>query len=671
MADAPNTGTICTAKLIDRLCDEFERGWVEKSPARIEDLVPAHPEPLRPVLLRELLAVERECRAKDGRPVTLDEARQRFARLGPWAEPVVEELLATPAGWEQTCTPGLRSAALSPRPDGLPATVGKFRVVRELGGGGMGIVYLADDPDGRRQVAVKVMRPNYAVNRSARERFLREARSAMTIEHDHVVTVYQVEENAGSPFLVMPLLKGESLEARLTRDPLPPVELVVKVGLGVARGLVAAHEKGLVHRDVKPGNTWLEGDPSSPDPGAQVRHVKVLDFGLAGAADATEGVLATGSVVGTPQYMAPEQAAGEPTDGRADLFSLGAVLYRMAAGRPAFTGPTTTALLTAIATHHPPSLTQVNPSVPPDLSALIDRLLAKDPRQRPGSAAEVAEALAAIDRRQPVPSPGAPARRWWPAVLTAAVLVFGVGVGIWAVVRPSENPSEPRPDRTSAKGGDPGGTGMSPPSAPVVYRSRVDLLVERDNQLVRLSNLGALPLRENDGWVIVGEVDPPAYLYVVWVDPNHDVTPVYPWDPTGGPRDSDPWQTRPATESPVPRIRVPEPGRVYSARDAKPGVATVVLFARRTPLDVPHGVVRAWFESLPELVLAPEDEGAAVWFDDFRKVTGDDLRRGTFVVKEQRDPFAAWQGRLYRVLGDHVNCQSAVSFARTGNAKDK
>src|SRR6516225_3539639 len=109
MADALNTGTIRTAKLIDRLCDEFERGWVGKSPARIEDLVPAQPEPLRPALLRELLAVERECRAKDGRPVTLDEARERFARLGPWAEPVVEELLATPASWEQTCTPGLMS----------------------------------------------------------------------------------------------------------------------------------------------------------------------------------------------------------------------------------------------------------------------------------------------------------------------------------------------------------------------------------------------------------------------------------------------------------------------------------------------------------------------------------------------------------------------------------
>ena len=137
----------------------------------------------------------------------------------------------------------------------------------------MGVVYLAEDPDGRRQVAVKVMRPKYAADPGARDRFLREARAAMTVEHDHVVAVYQVEENAGNPFLVMPVLKGESLHDRLEREPLPPLELVVKVGREVALGLAAAHEKGLVHRDVKPGNTWLEGAPASPDLAAQVRRV--------------------------------------------------------------------------------------------------------------------------------------------------------------------------------------------------------------------------------------------------------------------------------------------------------------------------------------------------------------------------------------------------------------
>jgi hypothetical protein len=178
-------------------------------------------------------------------------------------------------------------------------------------------------------------------------------------------------------------------------------------------------------------------------------------------------------------------------------------------------------------------------------------------------------------------------------------------------------------------------------------------------------------LKENDGYVIEAKVDPPAYLYVVWVDPKHDVTPIYPWDPTGGPGKLDPWKTRPAKEAPVAKIRVPAPSDVYYAPDAKPGVATIVLFARRIPLDVPHEVVRGWFEKLPELELAPEDEGAAVWFDDFRKVTDDDLRRGTFGVRRQTDPFAVWQGQLSDALGKHAVCQSAVSFARTGNTKGK
>ena len=143
----------------------------------------------------------------------------------------------------------------------------------------------------------------------------------------------------------------------------------------------------------------------------------------------------------------------------------------------------------------------------------------------------------------------------------------------------------------------------------MAHRGRVDLLVERNNQLVRLNRPGALPLKQNDGYVIEGKVDPPAYLYVVWVDPNHDVTPVYPWDPTGGPAKLDPWKTRPAKESPVTEIRIPAPGQVYYAPDAKPGVATIVLFTRQTPLDVPHEVVRGWFENLPELELCPRTKG--------------------------------------------------------------
>ena len=299
-----------------------------------------------------------------------------------------------------------------------------------------------------------------------------------------------------------------------------------------------------------------------------MRRVKVLDFGLARAADGTDGVSASGQVVGTPAYMAPEQAAGRAVDARADLFSLGAILYRLAAGRPAFTGPTVTAVLTAIATHHPPSVVTLNPAIQPPLSALIDRLLAKDPGQRPASAAEVADTLAAIETGQPVVTPVAKPRSRLPVVAAAVLLLSCIGAGIWFATRPAENVTVP----PAPKGVDP-----VVAATPTKYTVRVDVLVERNKRLVRLDRPGALPLKVDDGFAINATVEPPAYLYVVWVDPGHDVTPVYPWNPEVG------WGSRPQREEPTGGVRLPRAGEVYYAPEAKPGVATIVAFAPGDP----------------------------------------------------------------------------------------
>jgi serine/threonine protein kinase len=291
-------------------------------------------------------------------------------------------------------------------PDEL-GRLGPYRVLGILGSGGMGVVFRAEDPHLHRPVALKAILPALAESAGARTRFLREARAAAAIDHDHVVTIYQVGEDRGIPYLAMPLLQGETMEARLLREKNLPVAEVVRIGREVAEGLAAAHACGLIHRDIKPGNIWLE-QVAAPAPGRQsvgVSRVKLLDFGLALAAETDTRLTQSGAVVGTPGYLAPEQTRGGPPDPRSDLFSLGCVLYRACTGALPFQGRDALATLAALATETPRPARDLNPEVPPALSALVARLLAKDPAGRPASALAVVEALAAVEtRRAPGPA---------------------------------------------------------------------------------------------------------------------------------------------------------------------------------------------------------------------------------------------------------------------------
>jgi hypothetical protein len=200
----------------------------------------------------------------------------------------------------------------------------------------------------------------------------------------------------------------------------------------------------------------------------------------------------------------------------------------------------------------------------------------------------------------------------------------------------------------------------APEAAPVRYRGRVDVLIERDGKLLRLNAPGALPMRKSDKFRVEGRVDPPAYLYLIWVDPGHDVTPVYPWDATKG------WGSRPAKEEPVGRLSLPsDAGKRYTAPDAKPGVATIVLLASPAPLDLSDSALKECFEGLPDLPLPAGGERAAVWFDNYVEAEDPDRAR-TFGVVGSADPFAQWQGRLQKAIGGKAAFQTAVSFARTG-----
>ncbi|WP_442511923.1 protein kinase domain-containing protein [Novipirellula sp. SH528] len=274
-----------------------------------------------------------------------------------------------------------------------PAELGRlggYRVLEVLGTGGMGMVFRAEDIELRRMVALKVIKPSAVHHTDAADRFLREAQAAAAIEHENIVAIYQVGRDRDVPFIAMPLLKGESMEETLVREGAMDELRAVRIGHQIAEGLSAAHRSNLIHRDIKPDNLWLvDGDA----------RVKILDFGLAREIERDAGFTRTGVVVGTPRYMAPEQALGEEVDHRSDLFSLGSVLYRMVSGKTPFRGKNVTSVLMAVAKAEPKPIQQRTPGMDSEFADLIMHLLSKDPEARPQSAQDVADRLALIEYR--------------------------------------------------------------------------------------------------------------------------------------------------------------------------------------------------------------------------------------------------------------------------------
>ncbi len=273
---------------------------------------------------------------------------------------------------------------LSPTDD--PRMLGRFgsyEVVGVVGSGGMGVVLKGFDAALDRYVAIKTLSPMLAASGSARQRFSREARAAAAVVHDNVSEIYGVAEANGLPYLVMPYVRGASLQKRIDEaGPLTLVE-ILRIGMQTAAGLAAAHAQGLVHRDIKPANILLsEG----------VERVQITDFGLARAAD-DASLTKTGVIAGTPQYMSPEQARGDGVDYRSDLFSLGSMLYAMCTGRPPFRAETTYGILRRITDEQPRSIREVNPEIPLWLCCIVAKLHAKSPEDRYESAAEVSETL--------------------------------------------------------------------------------------------------------------------------------------------------------------------------------------------------------------------------------------------------------------------------------------
>jgi eukaryotic-like serine/threonine-protein kinase len=315
------------------------------------------------------------------------------------------------------------------------ALSGRYTLDHEVGAGGMATVYLATDDKHDRKVALKVLKPELAAVLGP-DRFPREIRIVAQFNHPHILSLYDSGESDGFLYYVMPFVEGESLRQRMRREGQLPIGDAVRILREVVDALAYAHERGIVHRDIKPDNVMISG-----------RHAVVTDFGVAKAVSAAGGEKLTtvGIAVGTPTYMAPEQAMGEANvDHRADLYAVGALGYEMLTGKPPFDGPTAQAILSAHVLEQPPDLRERRPAIPPVLADALRRCLAKDPADRWQRAEDLLSQLEMVGMTpsggmtptdtRPLPATTARhriSRRSWVAGIVAGVIVIGGGVGGW------------------------------------------------------------------------------------------------------------------------------------------------------------------------------------------------------------------------------------------------
>ncbi|WP_020471674.1 serine/threonine-protein kinase [Zavarzinella formosa] len=278
------------------------------------------------------------------------------------------------------------------KPDEL-GRLDEYRVLKLLGQGGMAYVFLAEDTHLRRRVALKVMKPSADVEMSGSKRFLREARMLASIKHEHVVTVYQVARDNPAVFIAMEWLQGQTLDDWIDKNGPPEVTEILRLAREIASGLAAIHSNGLIHRDLKPNNLWVE-EPSG--------RIKLLDFGLVRALKDDGRLTSSGVIIGTPAFMSPEQARGEAIDTRSDLFSLGGVLYFLCSGQLPFPSATSVGMLTSVALNQPQPIGQFNARLPEPVVRLIMELLEKNPDRRPQSATEVIRRIQEMENSIPI-----------------------------------------------------------------------------------------------------------------------------------------------------------------------------------------------------------------------------------------------------------------------------
>lgn len=510
----------------------------------------------------------------------------------------------------------------APAPQGdIPACIARYRVLKILGQGGFGRVYLASDDKLKRLVAIKVPKASRIARPQDADAYLVEAQVLAKLDHPHIVPVYDVGRcNDGLPFVVSKYIEGSSLAARMQEGRLPYAE-AARLVCQVAEALQHAHQHGLVHRDVKPANILIDDSQTA----------FLADFGLAlKDEDFGKG----GGSAGTPAYMSPEQAQdhGNLVDGRSDIFSLGVVLYELLTGRRPFVADSADSLRMLIAKAHARPPRQVDPGIPKELERICLKALARNPSDRYTTAYDMARDL----RRFTTPID-------WRGRTVAALALLAIGGFVTWWMLPGENTATKTPTEQISGAVD------------VLAWKKVGEAVI----FTRLTEPGALPFRVGDQYRFEADLSGPAYLYVFRIDTEGKASPVFPWQPGE-------WGSRPAEEKPLTRLSLPaNPKKGWTMQGERDGMETWFLLARASRLPMSDADLQTLLSGLP----AQRTVGSlstVVWFDNGVIVKNDRKRDPLFFESDINDPVVQLLTTLQQKLQPQADFTTAVSYARKG-----
>lgn len=646
-----NSLALSARERIDQVCLAFEDAWKRGETSAIEPLLESAAAGERASLLHELLWLELEYRVRKGEQPTREEYLTRFAEFATVVASVFDEQGSSLGsthrrGLADTIAPASdsTSAAVVFRPGDK---IGRYRVERWLDGGAFGSVYLAEDEDLKRLVAIKVPRFDHELDEEKAQRFVDEARTVAKLKHPGIVPIYDVgRTKEGRLFVVMEYMEGSTLKGLLEKERITPFR-TAELLADIAEAVGYAHRQGFVHRDLKPANILLDerGRP------------RVVDFGL--AVHESEQQWRAGEFAGTLPYMSPEQVRGEShrLDGRADIWALGIMLYQMLVGRVPFHGDSKAQLSDEIQHREAKPPRQVDDQIPPPLERIWQRCCAKQVADRYSTAGDLAADLRKfLHESQPSAIATSPASRDWKTPVVVGGVLLAVGLASAAIIVANRGAWRNQNTLSAPPLSGESSTGTTAPD----LECQLDVLIwnnaDSNRRGIGMREPGALPLQEGDQIRIQASLSRPAYVYLVWIDSEGIATPIYPW--TIGK-----WNELPKVESRKSELSLPAAGEGWPMRGST-GMETLVLLARDTPL--PRDLdLAALFVDLPRQEM--QDARSLVWFINGQTLTQKvDAKRGPSFFDPQKlnDPVLQTQRQLGERLKSHFSTIRAASFAK-------